>query len=139
VAGPGKIERIDDLEGAALAQVWLVASTPAEIRLRVWDPDIHPAHAPFELVFEGPVSFSGEEELSDVRFRTAGACEIPGGTLFEFVGEELVPTEGRAIQAAILPDGELRVSHGRHLEIVRARVVARAVSILPARGDRDAV
>ena len=118
--------------------VYLHSSTPEKLCLCVTDRIIYPAHPDFILTFHRPSSVEGSLELSDVRLRIREIDSIASGmneggckTLFEFVSEETVPTEGRPIQHEMLASGESRVLFGRVVEHSMLRIIAAALDIAP--------
>ena len=121
---------ISEIEALQLEQVVLVESKDHALRFRVTDPLIHPAHLPFDLVFQEVASFTGKEELDAVSLRISDDGD--GRRKYEFVGESIVPTGGRPFQAQIQPDGSRSILFGKRLERVLACVVARDLSIVTA-------
>ena len=124
---------LEDLERLALGLVVLIERTDRMLRFRARDPGVYPAYAAFDLVFHAPATFVGDLEMDDVRLRIADA---PSGTepythhcLYEFVGNEVVPTDGRPYQVSVLPSGDTETLFGARVTHVKARITARALSI----------
>ena len=71
--------------------------------------------------------------MDDVRLRITAA---PSGAepdahhcLYEFVDDEVVPTDGRPYQVSVLPSGAMETLFGARVTLVKARITARALSI----------
>jgi hypothetical protein len=120
---------ISEIEAVHLEQVALLESNDEALRFRVTDPLVHRAHLPFDLVFEGVASFTGEEELEAVSLRISDQGD--GQLKYEFVGESIVPMGGRPYQAQGQQDGSRGVLFGRRVELVLACVIACNLSITP--------
>lgn len=130
------VPSLDDVPKLMLGQVALVAQSTHELRFRVRDPLIYPAYPPFDLVLRGILSFAGNHEMTDVRLRVSDARTIRPDlgadyTLFEFVSDEVVPTEGRPVQVEILA-GQSRILYGTSVARVEARAIAESADVVAA-------
>jgi len=122
---------LEDLKRLALGLVVLIERTDRTLRFRVRDPGVYPAYATFDLVFHDPASFVGDLEMDDVRLRIAPSGAEPDlhHCLYEFIGDEVVPTDGRPYQVSVLPSGGTETLFGARVTHVKARITARALSI----------
>ena len=124
---------LEDLKRLALGLVVLIEGTDRMLRFRVRDPGVYPAYLAFDLVFHDPGTFVGDLEMDDVRLRIGAvpshAKPYTHHCLYEFVGDEVVPTDGRPYQVSVLPDGVTETLFGARVTHVKARFTARALSI----------
>jgi hypothetical protein len=127
-----KLPTVEELEGRDLAEVLVVAKSEGELRFRVTDPDVYPEHPPFDIVFDHPEAFRGPEALYDVCLCARGPSPDGEGFVYEFQSRELVPTDGRAIQAEVVRGGETKIRFGRTVSTVVAQVVALSAAVQDA-------
>jgi hypothetical protein len=125
----------EDLKRLALGLVVLIERTDRMLRFRVRDPGIYPAYAAFDLVFHDPGTFVGDLEMDDVHLcisEPPSGAEPDAHHLYEFVADEIVPTDGRPYQVSVLPSGDTETLFGARVTHVKARITARALSIVLA-------
>ena len=91
---PGRLPVLDDISTLDLGGVVLAYQSDRELRFRVIKTNAYPTYQPFEIVFIYPRSFTGAQDMSDVRFCVRGPSPAGDGVVFEF--------EARDVQARIV-------------------------------------
>jgi hypothetical protein len=133
-----RLPTIEEVEKIDLDVVMLSFKSEEQLRFRVLDPTTYPEYRPFDIVFTGPLSFTGSDDLWDVHLCPRGPSPTGDGLVFEFESREVVPTEGRPYQVQVTDAQDPQVLFGKTVRDVKARIVAAGVTVedaVPSQND----